>query len=151
MDRDRLRKELTRDEGQRLVAYQDSLGFWTIGVGHLLGSSPRMSSVTFAEAQALLDLDIGVAEALARGLVPEFDTMSDDRQRALVNLAFNRGNHLTTSTQILPAIQAAAQTQNEADWAKVPAAIKGTQWATQVGARADRLSAQFYSPPEGNA
>lgn len=151
MDRDRLRQELTRDEGQKLVAYQDTQGLWTIGVGHLLGHNQRMSNITFAEAQALLDLDISIAEALARKLVPEFDTLTDDRQRALVNMAFNRGNNLATSSTILPAIQAAAQSQNEADWAKVPDAIKGTQWATQVGARADRLGQMFAGSPQGDA
>ncbi len=35
-DMDALKRELRRDEGERLMPYRDSLGYWTVGVGHLL-------------------------------------------------------------------------------------------------------------------
>lgn len=143
MNRDTLKQELTRDEGLRLKAYQDTRGFWTIGVGHLLGSRQRMSDITEREALALLEVDIEDAEALARSLVDQFDNMNDARQRALVNMAFNRGSHLTTSAKILPAIQRAALSNSVVDWAAVRDAIDGTPWAQQVGKRAERLAAMF--------
>jgi len=148
MDRAKLKKELERDEGRRLVAYKDT-GLppnWTIGVGHLLGSSPRMSSITDAECDALLDYDIDTAVRLARSLlVIGFDDMTDARQRALVNMAFNRGNHLTQSTRIMPAVRLAAQTGRPSDWCGVERAIAGTPWAIQVGERAARLGQMFAS------
>jgi len=143
MNRDKLKQELAADEGRRLATYRDTAGYWTIGVGHLLGGSPRMSSITDDECDALLERDIQHAEKLARSLVPEFDTMADARQRALVNMAFNRGGHLASSTKILPAIRLAAQTQLETDWSQVPTSMAGSTWAKQVGARAARLGKMF--------
>lgn len=133
----KLKAELIRDEGKKLTAYKDSLGYWTIGVGHLLGSSPRMSTITDEECDALLTVDIAEAEAAARRLVPSFDALTDERQRALVNMVLNRGEQrMRDSSRIMPAILDAATT---GDWSKVPEAIAGSQWAGQVGRRATRL------------
>ena len=142
-----LKRELERDEGKRLIAYKDSLGFWTIGVGHLLGGSPRMSTLTDDECEALLEWDIAKATDAARRLVPAFGTLSDERQRALVNMTFNRGEQrMRDSTKILPAILAAS---SGGDWALVREAFAGSQWASQVGPRAARLAEQFAGSPVG--
>src|SRR6185369_966543 len=143
MDRKKLMDELARDEGRVLTAYRDSMGYWTVGVGHLLGSSPRMSRITDDECDALLEYDIRLAEVRARSVVPDFLTMSDARQRALCNMSFNRGEHLARSTTIVPAIAKAAKSGLESDWQLVPAAIAGSEWAQQVKARAVRLGQMF--------
>jgi lysozyme len=138
---DLLRKEIQRDEGVKLVCYKDSLGFWTIGCGHLLGGSPRMSNITEDEMLALLTWDLQTAEAGARRLVPGFDALTDEQQRALVNMTFNRGEQrMRDSSKILPAILAAS---NGGDWHEVRGAIAGSQWASQVGERATRIAEQF--------
>ncbi len=137
MDLSRLHSDLIRDEKLVLKAYQDTLGKWTIGVGHLLGSWKRVDTITYPEAMAWLDIDIAAAEKLARSLVPGFDGLTDARQRALVNMAFNRGQHMATSTRILPAIIATVQS---GDWSKVRTAIEGSEWATQVKTRAIRIA-----------
>lgn len=136
----RLRTELIRDEGLRLEAYLDSLGNWTIGVGHLLGREKRMTRITMEESDAFLEVDLRVAESLARSCVPLFWQLTPGRQRALVNMAFNRGGHMRDSTTITPAINAAAASGTSADWSKVRAAIASSPWASQVGARAQRLA-----------
>jgi len=145
MNRAKLKAELAADEGRRLLAYRDSLGLFTVGVGHLLGTLKRMDSITDDECDALLERDIDHAEKLARKVLDplDFDSMTDTRQRALVNMAFNRGQHLATSTKILPAIRLAVQTGNDLDWALVPQAMAGSTWAKQVGARAVRLGKMF--------
>ena len=158
---DRLREELSRDEGRRLSAYRDSAGFWTIGVGHLLGpgTQPRMSAITDAECDALLDYDIKVAEAAARrvfdvgiGINANMWVLLDNvRQRALVNMAFNRGEkHMSESTTITPAIRyALVATFNQEDaWEKVAAAILASPWAAQIGARATRLATMLQTGQE---
>jgi len=61
MDRKVLKAELVRDEGLKLVSYRDTVGLWTIGVGHLLGTQRRMTEITNAEAMALLEAEIGRA------------------------------------------------------------------------------------------
>lgn len=138
-----LRADLIRDEGLRLQAYRDSLGWWTIGVGHLLGGSPRMSSISAREADALLALDVEDATAIALKCIPAFPSLDPARQRALVNMAFNRGEHMVTSTEITPAIVKACET---GDWNPVKAAIMGSQWAQQVKDRAARIADALVNP-----
>jgi lysozyme len=142
-----LRDQLIRDEGLRLDAYKDTNGFWTIGVGHLLGAWSRMNSITQAEAFALLTIDVATAESAVAAVFPEFRVcdcthgMCDGdrtRMRALVNMAFNRGeSKMRASTTITPAIRQAIKDGN---WKPVSAAILASPWAAQIGKRADRLA-----------
>lgn len=145
-----LRDELIRDEGLELEAYQDTNGFWTIGIGHLLGREKRMSKITLREAWALLTIDVEDAEKLVEEVFGKDATtclkcdcthrMCDDaraRYRALVNMAFNRGGHMKTSTTITPAIK---QALVDGNWAPVTAAIMASPWAKQIGKRAERIA-----------
>lgn len=149
MNLDKLREELIRDEGKRLEAYRDSRGYWTIGIGHLLGSTPRMSSITEEECEALFTVDVREATDVCRRvfgatlLTPMWAEWNDARMRALVNMAFNRGEgHMRESTTITPAIRAALGSDYN-NWKAVADAIKASPWATQVGARAARLAKMF--------
>lgn len=143
MDRQKLRDELSRDEGRRLTSYRDTNGYWTVGVGHLLGSSPRMSSITDRECDALLDADLDDAWQAVRRVFPFVDSWADTpeadvRSRALVNMVFNRGeDRVRHSTSISPAIFKANET---GDWSPVASAIMCSPWAVQVGGRAERLA-----------
>jgi lysozyme len=143
VNRDKLYADLVRDEGKKLNAYQDSGGYWTIGVGHLLGLSPRMLSITEDECAALLEHDIKEAEAL---LVPLFGQMNEgaslgpgatpnpERYFALVNMAFNLGNRLATFKKFIAAV-------NARDWAGAAHEMLNSLWAVQVKGRATRLAA----------
>lgn len=140
MDLDRLKEDLVRDEGKRLVAYRDSNGFYTIGVGHLLGPEARMTTITEAECDALLTADIQNAERAVSVVfgVLSTDPWPDARMRALVNMAFNRGEaHMRNSTTITPAIMLAMKDGN---WSPVYDAIMASPWAAQIGARAARIA-----------
>jgi GH24 family phage-related lysozyme (muramidase) len=139
VDLAKLKTELERDEGRKLAAYKDNATppNWTIGIGHLLGSSPRMSNITDDECDALYAFDARHAESIARSCVSAFDSLGDVRQRALVNMAFNRGNHMKESKTITPAINAAAA---DGDWEPVELAIAASPWAAQIGDRATRIS-----------
>jgi lysozyme len=138
VDRDLLRKELIRDEGLRLTAYQDSVGLWTIGVGHLLGEVKRMAIITREEAFALLEPDIDTALKIAKTLVPTFDQLAEPRQRVLVNMSFNLGNRLMGFKVLLARIAAE-------DWPGASGAMGNSKWATQVGDRAVRLQEMMVS------
>ena len=131
MDRDKLREELIRDEGLRLSAYRDSVGLWTIGVGHLLGDEPRMSKITLAEAHALLEADINEAEMRARNFAGSVEG-DEIRFRALVNMAFNLGDRLGEFKRFLGAV-------NLGDWPRAAIYMMESKWARQVGGRAVRL------------
>ena len=155
MTRNRLISEIIRDEGSRKdeagrhVAYKDSLGKWTIGYGHLLAAHRDWTNYacTEEEARRLLNLDLDVAEAGARRIFPSFDSLSDERQRALVNMVFNRGEaRVATSARITPAIQKAIA--GTGPWSEVMDAIQTSEWREQVGARADRLAVQLRGVEE---
>lgn len=77
-------------EGCRLVAYQDSVGVWTIGYGHTLGVHQGMTC-TQAEAEAWLQSDIqacvdGINKAGADRLA-----LTQGEFNALVDFSFNLG------------------------------------------------------------
>jgi len=87
------RKAITEREGNVLTAYQDSVGIWTIGVGHTSAAGlPKVVKglkITAAESDEILSRDLktfedGVRAAVGVPLIQnEFD--------ALVSLAFNIG------------------------------------------------------------
>lgn len=136
MDEVQLRKELIRDEGLRQEAYRDSLGYWTIGVGHYLGDSKRMTFITRPEVNALLDADIAEARKIAYRLAPkafgQWQWQDGARARALVNMAFNLGPRLSQFKNFLAAIDAEA-------WELAASEMMRSKWAKQVGKRAERL------------
>jgi lysozyme len=151
VDRAKLYDDLARDEGERLTPYQDTKNLWTIGIGHLIDDGkplPRILRITKAESRAWFDADVQWAIDLVHKLFPqtEWDTwvrFQDVRMRALVNMAFNRGEmHMRVSTTITPAILYALQdtlTQSPR-WAAVGAAIRKSPWAAEIGARGERLA-----------
>ena len=142
MTRHRLVQDLVRDEGMRLNAYQDTLGFWTIGVGHLLGETKRMVLITEREALALLESDIIEAEEVVRNHVklvyPSGVASGEVRYRALVNMAFNLGNKLGQFKLFLAAMAGG-------DWEEAGKHMLDSEWAKQVGARATRLKDMIVS------
>jgi lysozyme len=146
---EKLYDDLVRDEGKKLLAYKDTQGYWTIGVGHLLGDKMRMCEITEAECRALFDYDVQVAQDAARRVLDPTNLwwiIDDVRQRAMVNMAFNRGEaRMRDSTTITPAIRAAIQGMYDpvAAWKKVADAIRASQWAQQIGNRAARLAYMF--------
>ena len=127
-----LREQLAADEGLRLTPYKDTLGNWTIGVGHLLGSEPRMSRITEAEAMALLDADIVAAKLTLHGITGDL-LIDPVRFEVLVNMAFNLGNRLGNFKKFLAAI-------NYKDYDTAAREMLDSVWAGQVGGRARRLA-----------
>jgi lysozyme len=87
------RRLLTQREGVRLKAYRDTVGVWTIGVGHTAAAGPPSPVpgmvITAAECERILSRDLVLYEkAIAQALKVmvaqhEFD--------ALVSICFNVG------------------------------------------------------------
>lgn len=75
-------------EGDRLSAYQDANGTWTIGYGHTVGVVPGMT-ITQAQADAFLAQDL---LTFANGVLPLLLVIPGVGQyAALISLAFNIG------------------------------------------------------------
>lgn len=122
--------ELKRDEGVRLKPYTDTVGKLTIGVGRNLTDV----GISDDECTALLQNDIDkVLSQLDRSL-PWWRKLDPVRQRVLVNMAFNMGmTGLLTFKNTLAAVQSGS-------YAAAAAGMLASKWATQVGARAERLA-----------
>jgi lysozyme len=129
---DKLRAQLIEHEGLKLHAYQDSLGFWTIGVGRLIDKR-RGGRISHDEAMFLLDNDIAQCIGQLRAHLAWFDREDAIRQRALVDLAFNLGiTGLLTFKRTL-----AAWARQDYDLAAV--GLERSKWFTQVGRRGPRI------------
>ena len=130
MRKDVLIADLVRDEGLRLAPYKDSVGKLTIGIGRNLEDR----GISWAEAQFLLDNDIAIATADLDRNAPWWRNLSEGRQRALVNMAFNLGvPGLMRFEKMLSALE-----RGEYDDAAREAL--DSRWARQVGARAQRIA-----------
>lgn len=131
-----LTEQLLRDEGVILHAYQDSLGFWTIGVGRLIDAR-KGGGITSEEAQYLLNNDISRVAAELCSHLPLFSTLDLVRQSAITNMAFNLG---------VPGLLQFHNTLSfleQKNYTAAADAMRQSKWHTQVGARAERLAEQI--------
>ena len=139
MDREALKKRLTVEEGERLVAYLDSLGILTVGVGHncvdepVPGVTKPGDAITKEESQRLLDHDIDQAVADLDGALPWWSQLDDARQNVLLDMCFNMGlKTLLTFKYTLALIE-------EGNYGGAAAAMSKSLWHRQVGRRATFL------------
>lgn len=90
MDKKILARDLERHEGRVKHAYQDSKGYWTIGVGHLIDE--RLGGgLPDHIIDLLLQHDIDEKLTEIRNNFRWFAQLSENRQRVIVNLCFNMG------------------------------------------------------------
>jgi len=130
--------DLIRDEGLRLKPYRCPAGKLTIGVGRNLDDV----GITEDEARVLLSGDILRAESTLRRNLSWFMTAPEPVQRGLANMCFNLG--FVGLSQFGKMLSALASK----DYAAAAAEALKSKWATQVGARAERIAALFESAKE---
>jgi len=131
-----LTKQLRRDEGEKLAAYQDHLGYWTIGVGRLIDSR-RGGGITAEESAYLLSNDIDKREAELLRRAPWMANLDPVRFGALVNMAFQMGvDGLLGFKNTLAMVR-------EGDYAGASSGVLQSLWATQTPSRAKRISDQI--------
>lgn len=129
MNRDLLRADLERDEGLRLKPYKDTAGKLTIGVGR------NLTDVGITHDEALLMLNRDIEHVVGDlELLPWWPALSEPRQRAVANMAFNLGlPRFLNFQRMLGAIQAGK-------WKEAASEALDSTWATQVGDRAKRIA-----------
>lgn len=140
MNPDNLKKQLRIDEGCSTAAYQDHLGYWTIGVGHLIDRR-KGGSISDLVIDAILTEDVNKAVWALDRSIPWWRDLTDDRQDALVNMCFNLGitgllgfHHFLGSLKDGNLEEAARQ-------------LESSLWATQVGDRAKRIAKVIRGEP----
>jgi lysozyme len=95
-------KMIKHHEGVRLKPYQDPIGLWTVGVGHLIGDGKTLPiewfrTFTMDEVDELLKKDLQRFERGVLRLCP--NNLTQSRFDALVSFAFNVGlGNLQAST-----------------------------------------------------
>lgn len=134
-----LLSELNRDEGFVPHAYQDHLGFWTIGVGRLIDKR-KGGRITVEESNFLLGNDIETAMSLLDKNLPWWRHLTERRQRVLTNMAFNLGiGSSRTGTGLLGFKNTLAMIQ-VGNYDGAARGMLNSKWASQVGDRAVRLA-----------
>lgn len=142
----RLAADLRRDEGEALHAYSDDpadapvlanlKGYLTIGVGVLIDQR-RGGGITAEESELLLRHRIDRCVAGLDQAWPWWrqwrHLLSDDRQRALLNMAYQLGvDGLLEFHHAIAALEAG-------DYAAAASHFLESKWARQTPARAERV------------
>jgi lysozyme len=139
MNRTKLLEELKQDEGCINEVYEDHLGYATFGVGHLIKKTdPEFgedlgTAVPEERVQECLNSDIDtVCEELDKNM-EWWKDLSDNRRRILANMCFNLGyTRLSKFKKFIAALK-------DQNWETAAVEMMDSKWATQVGARAERL------------
>lgn len=84
-------KQLRQDEGSRAQAYQDHLGYWTIGVGRLIDARKQGSGLREVEIEFMLQNDIEDRSRWLAEELPWTATLDDARRGVLLNMSFQLG------------------------------------------------------------
>jgi lysozyme len=130
---DRLKVQLTRDEGLRLKPYTDTVGKLTIGVGRNLTDK----GIAKIESDFLLENDLQQVLVAVDAALPWATALTEARRGVLMNMAFNMGiGGLLGFPKMLLHLRYGRY--QEAAWE-----LLNSKYAIQVGDRAKRLARQL--------
>jgi lysozyme len=127
-----LEKLLIKEEGFIPHAYQDHLGFWTIGYGKLIDK--RGGGITKEEGIYLLRTEIEQQLDQIRKALPWFDRLDNVRKVILQAMAFQMGlSGLLAFRKTLAAVESG-------DYALAAKGMRASKWAQQTPGRAERMA-----------
>ena len=142
MNIEQCKEEIKRHEGEVLEIYEDSLGFKTLGIGHLCQpEDPEYDwEVGTKVSQEVVDLyyeddfNKHLAEAIhVFGTDEAFYNLPENIQHVIVNMCFNMGApRLSGFKKFIGGV-------NAGDWKTAAVEMMDSRWARQVGDRAVRL------------
>lgn len=131
-----LKEQIMRHEGEVPHAYQDHLGFWTIGVGRLIDER-RGGGLSKDEIEYLLNNDIQRVHDQLAQRIAFWASLSDSQQQALCNMAFQLGvNGVLNFRRMLAAL-------DRGDTAAAEAEALDSRWANQTLNRAREVAAML--------
>lgn len=140
-DKQKLVASMVAHEGLRLRAYKDSLGYWTIGIGHLIdprkGGDTRFpcaptTVITKERAGELLVEDVERSVALLDEKLPWWRFQNEVRRRALIELCFNMGIGRLGVDGLL-SFRNGLKRWREGHYFAAAESFRGSLWAKQVG------------------
>jgi len=138
--RQRLREELVSDEGSVLKVYRDHLGYFTVGVGHLITPKDEEwgvglgTPITQTRADELLFYDLNnVLKECEDHFHNNWRDWPEEVKLIIANMAFNLGiTKLKKFQLMITAI-------NKGDYKTAAAEGEDSRWAKQVYNRSKRL------------
>jgi lysozyme len=123
---------MQREEGCKLYAYQDSLGFWTIGYGTLIDQ--RGGGITEEEALYLLTHRLDTTKNSVISALPWVSGCAEVRQAVIFAMAFQLGLHgMLAFHRMLTAA-------HDGNWELAAKELLNSKLATQTPARAQRTA-----------
>lgn len=144
MNREVLKEQIKRHEGEVLEIYKDSLGYLTFGVGHLVKEDdpefgqPEGTPVSQERVDEIYDIDFDkhVEECIhvyeSKG-GEDFYSLPEDIQHVLINMTFNLGGtRFGKFNNMWKGVI-------ENDWEKVAIEMEDSRWFKQVGRRSVEL------------
>lgn len=133
MNLDLIRESIKCEEGLRLTPYRCSKGFPTIGFGHKLTEGATSTKISQELAESLFEQDLQEALLGAQRFCGEvWDQLSDARQHAIIDMAFNMGaSALYRFRRLRSAVR-------DKDWIWAGYEIKSSQYWHDVPNRAVR-------------
>jgi lysozyme len=133
-----LENELIKYEGFSSTPYKDTMGYWTIGIGHKLDTKDynefRNKIITFQEALATLKEDLSEVMKQIKIKLPWIESIPLDKQDILLNMAFNIGvTGLMKFKNMLEAVK-------NKDYKKASLEMINSDWANQVKNRSMKMA-----------
>lgn len=131
--RQQLKSLLIHHEGKVPHAYQDHLGYWTIGAGRLIDRR-KGGGLSEAEVDYLLENDIDNVLSQLEHTIPNWDDLPDRVQIALASMAFQMGvSGLFGFRRMLAHIE-------QKNWTKAAREALSSKWASQTPSRAEDIA-----------
>jgi lysozyme len=137
---DAVKQMIMRHEGLRTRPYKDSLGLWTVGVGHLIGdgkSLPADMNREFSQKEVmdLFEQDFAHHYGIAQQ-TPGWDKANETGKGAMIDLAFNMGRWWTKFPNTAKALLAG-------DFSSAAAGLRDSKWFKQVGNRGSVITSMM--------
>lgn len=138
MNPNRVMAKLREEEGEVLHAYQDHLGFWTIGVGRLIDKR-KNGGISKEESTVLLQNDVTRVWNKLCDEIPWIMELNEPRQGALVLMAFQLG------IEGLLKFKTSLSHIRMGNWQRAHDNMLLSLWAQQTPARAGRVAKQILT------
>lgn len=131
-----LAAQLEREESRVRHAYQDHLGYWTIGVGHLIDKRKGGGLPDFI-IDLLLEHDIKEKTAEVERALPWVKQLDDPRRAVLIGMAFQMG------TEGLLQFKTTLARVRAHNFEGAASGMLQSLWAKQTPERAARMAEQM--------
>ncbi len=143
MNLEKLRKQISIDEGIEYNIYLDHLGYPTFGIGHLIiDSDPEKgqevgTSVSEERVNQAFDDDVQTVVADCKICFESWDGYPEEAQQVFANMMFNMGRtRLSKFKMMIAAAEAGA-------WKQAATEGRDSRWHKQVTNRAERLMSRL--------